>query len=130
MALGDAAFLNPALMHAAGANNSTEVQRIANLLQISSPFGIPMESVDHDRIQLACYDALQTSRPEGSALETLVTVMSDSYAFPTNLDRDVPDSTLTPTSGKQLLLRGLDEGWDKVKYQQALKDYRWRRRSA
>ena len=130
MALGDAAFFNPALMHAAGANNSADVQRIANLLQISSPFGVPMESIDHDRIQMACYNLLKAFPPKGSALETLTTVMSDSYPFPTNLDRDVPDSSLAPTSSRQLLLSALDEGWNKAKYQQTLEDYRWRRRSA
>ncbi len=130
MALGDAAFFNPALMHAAGANNSEDVQRLANLLQISSAFGIPMEIIDHDRLQLACYDVLRASPPQGSALQTLATVMSDSYPFPTNLDRDVPDSNLTPTSSRQLLLRALDQGWDKAQYENALEDYRWRRRSA
>ena len=130
LAKGDAVFFNPALMHAAGANNSAEIQRMANLLQISSPFGIPMEAIGHDRIQLACYDALQASQLTGKSLETLSTVMSDSYPFPTNLDRDVPDNSLTPTSSRQLILRALDEGWSKAKYQQALEDYRWRRRSA
>jgi ectoine hydroxylase-related dioxygenase (phytanoyl-CoA dioxygenase family) len=130
MALGDAAFFNPALMHGAGANNSSDVQRLANLFQISSPFGIPMETIDHDRVQLACYDTLQASPPSGSSLQTLATVMSDSYPFPANLDRDVPDSSLTPTSSKQLLLRAVDEGWDKAQFGQALADYRWRRRSA
>ena len=130
MALGDAAFFNPAVMHGAGANNSADVQRLANLLQISSPFGIPMETIDHDRVQLACYDALQKSPPHGNALETLITVMSDSYPFPTNLDRDVPDGNLTPASSKQLLLRALEQDWDKAKFEKALEDYRWRRRSA
>jgi ectoine hydroxylase-related dioxygenase (phytanoyl-CoA dioxygenase family) len=130
MALGDAAFFNPALMHGAGANNSEAIQRIANLLQISSPFGIPMETVGHDRIQLACYDALKASTLQVGALETLSTVISDGYPFPTNLDRDVPDSSLTPTSSKQLLLRALDQGWDKAQFEQALEDYRWRRCSA
>ena len=130
MALGDAAFFNPALMHGAGANNSADVQRIANLLQVSSPFGIPMETIDHDRVQLACYDSLQQSPPQGDALETLTTVMSDSYPFPTNLDRDVPDNSLTPTSSKQLLLRALDQKLNQTEYKKLLEDYRWRRRSA
>jgi len=130
LATGDAAFFNPAVMHGAGANNSADVQRIANLLQISSPFGIPMETIDHDRVQLACYDALQKSPPKGGALETLITVMSDSYPFPTNLDRDVPDGNLTPASSKQLLLRALEQGLDKTEFKKLLQDYRWRRSSA
>jgi len=127
LTLGDAVFFSPALMHAAGANNSVDVQRMANLLQISSAFGVPMETIDPDRIQLACYETLRQSAPIGSALETLITVMSDSYPFPTNLDRDVPDRSLTPTSSKQLLLNALEQGWDKARFKQALEDYRWRR---
>jgi ectoine hydroxylase-related dioxygenase (phytanoyl-CoA dioxygenase family) len=46
LAKGDAAFFNPALLHAAGTNHSADVRRMANLLQVSSAFGRPMESVD------------------------------------------------------------------------------------
>ncbi len=35
----NAAFFNPALFHGAGTNVSTTVRRMANLLQVSSPFG-------------------------------------------------------------------------------------------
>ena len=48
---GDGLFFNPALMHAAGENRSTNVQRMANLFQISSAFGKAMESVDQQRMQ-------------------------------------------------------------------------------
>jgi ectoine hydroxylase-related dioxygenase (phytanoyl-CoA dioxygenase family) len=43
---GDGLFFNPALFHAAGQNDSTDIQRSANLLQISSAFGKPMEAID------------------------------------------------------------------------------------
>jgi ectoine hydroxylase-related dioxygenase (phytanoyl-CoA dioxygenase family) len=43
---GDAAFFNPALFHAAGANRTASVHRMANLLQVSSAFGRAMEAVD------------------------------------------------------------------------------------
>jgi len=36
---GDAVFFNPALLHAAGDNRSHDIQRMANLLQVSSAFG-------------------------------------------------------------------------------------------
>ena len=36
LAKGDAVFFNPALFHAAGTNRTTDVRRMANLLQISS----------------------------------------------------------------------------------------------
>src|SRR3954471_9544327 len=40
---GDAAFFNPAVLHGAGSNVSADVQRTANLLQVSSAFGRAME---------------------------------------------------------------------------------------
>ena len=46
LAKGDAVFFNPALFHAAGANTSSNIQRMANLLQVSSAFGRAMETVD------------------------------------------------------------------------------------
>ena len=49
LAKGDAAFFNPALFHGAGSNVSTDVQRMANLLQVSSAFGRAMETVDRIR---------------------------------------------------------------------------------
>ena len=42
---GDAVFFNPALIHAAGENRSEGIQRMANLLQVSSAFGRAMESI-------------------------------------------------------------------------------------
>src|SRR4029079_15497576 len=39
LATGDAAFFNPRLMHGAGTNRTPDVRRMANLLQVSSPFG-------------------------------------------------------------------------------------------
>ena len=36
---GDVLFFNPALYHAGGANVSADIQRMANLLQVSSAYG-------------------------------------------------------------------------------------------
>ena len=47
---GDAGFFNPALFHGAGSNVSTDIQRMANLLQVSSAFGRAMEQVDRARV--------------------------------------------------------------------------------
>ena len=55
---GDAVFLNPALFHAAGSNVSKEIQRVANLLQVSSAMGRAMETVDRTRVVLAVYSEL------------------------------------------------------------------------
>ena len=58
LAKGDAVFFNPALFHGAGTNVSADIQRVANLLQVSSAFGRAMETVDRDRVVRAVYPVL------------------------------------------------------------------------
>jgi ectoine hydroxylase-related dioxygenase (phytanoyl-CoA dioxygenase family) len=131
MSKGDGVFFNPALMHAAGANQSADIKRMANLLQVSSAFGKPMESLDHQAMQLACYPALQQAKLKGAALDTIATVLSDAYAFPSNLDRDAPDSSsgLRPLSGKNVLMQALKQGWPEAQLKQTLIDLNWRKSS-
>ena len=62
LAKGDAVFFNPALFHAAGANRTTGVHRMANLLQVSSAFGRAMEAVDRGRMSVALFLALRMGR--------------------------------------------------------------------
>lgn len=131
LALGDAVFFNPALMHGAGANSSKDIQRLANLLQISSPFGKAMEVIDYDRIQSSCFEFLTgaSNTLDDSEWDTLMTIMSDSYPFPTNLDRDIPLDALTPTSNKALLMEAIEKGLNHNEYKEILADYHWRRSS-
>ena len=56
---GDAVFFNPALFHAAGSNRTTDIKRIANLLQVSSAYGRAMESVDRLKMSVTLYPVLQ-----------------------------------------------------------------------
>ncbi|MEZ0164482.1 phytanoyl-CoA dioxygenase family protein [Kineococcus sp. LSe6-4] len=103
---GDAVFFNPALFHGAGTNVSADVQRSANLLQVSSAFGRAMESVDRVRIARAVYPALLARKASGAAAEFLanaVAVASEGYPFPTNLDLDPNVGGLTPLSQTELL---------------------------
>jgi ectoine hydroxylase-related dioxygenase (phytanoyl-CoA dioxygenase family) len=65
LAKGDAVFLNPALFHAAGSNSTTDVRRMANLLQVSSPFGRAMETVDRRRVVQAIYPPLLARKASG-----------------------------------------------------------------
>ena len=58
LAKGDATFFNPALFHGAGTNVSPDIQRVANLLQVSSAFGRAMETVDRDAVTRAVYPVL------------------------------------------------------------------------
>jgi ectoine hydroxylase-related dioxygenase (phytanoyl-CoA dioxygenase family) len=111
---GDAVFFNPALFHAAGHNRSTDCRRMANLLQISSPFGRAMEYVDRTRMCLALYPTLVAWRAAGGsdrALRNVVAATAEAYAFPTNLDRDPPVEGLAPPSQADVVWQALDEGW-------------------
>ena len=112
---GDAVFFNPALLHAAGENRSSDIQRMANLLQVSSAFGRAMESVDRDRMTRVLYPQLLSLWREGvldrAALERVVAASAEGYAFPTNLDRDPPLEGLAPQSPQAVVRRALHEGW-------------------
>ena len=63
---GDAAFFSPALFHGAGTNRSTDVRRMANLLQVSSAFGRAMESVDRVAVSKALFPVLSERRAAGA----------------------------------------------------------------
>lgn len=121
---GDAVFFNPALMHAAGHNRSTDILRMANLLQVSSAFGRAMEAVDRVRMCQALYPALQTMVSAGqitaTQVENAVAACAEGYAFPTNLDRDPPLGGLAPQSQQRLMTRALQEQWPLHKFVEAL----------
>ena len=63
---GDAVFFNPALFHAAGTNRTTDVHRMANLLQINSPLGKCLEAIDHERMVNAVYPSLLKLKASGA----------------------------------------------------------------
>ena len=101
LSAGDAVFFNPALFHAAGANRTSDVRRMANLLQVSSAFGRSMETVDRARTVLAIYPALLTARDHGLSdrgLDNVIAASAEGYAFPTNLDADQPINGMSPTT--------------------------------
>jgi ectoine hydroxylase-related dioxygenase (phytanoyl-CoA dioxygenase family) len=126
---GDGLFFNPALMHGAGANISKDVQRMANLLQISSAFGKAMESIDQQRMQLACYDDLSKTKLSSDELSAIATALSDSYPFSSNMDRDAPGASLKPLSGRDILLEALEQQWPLQKLEEALAALSWRKAS-
>ncbi|MET7485472.1 phytanoyl-CoA dioxygenase family protein [Streptomyces sp. NPDC005538] len=114
LAKGDAAFLNPALFHAAGANRTAGVRRMANLLQVSSAFGRAMETVDREAITNAVFPVLLRRKAEGAGeewLDTVVAASAEGYAFPTNLDNDPPVDGMAPPSQADLVRRAVREGW-------------------
>ncbi|MFC7675504.1 phytanoyl-CoA dioxygenase family protein [Mycolicibacterium sp. GCM10028919] len=107
---GDAVFFNPALMHGAGANTSTDIRRMANLLQISSPFGRAMEAMDRTAMVRAIYPSLLAMKAAGRSdreVRNAVNATAEGYAFPTNLDRDQPIGSLAPPSQVDTVLAAL-----------------------
>jgi len=111
---GDAVFFNPALFHGAGTNRTTDVKRMANLLQVSSAFGRAMETVDRTAAIIALYPTLLARKASGAStaqIANVVAASAEGYPFPTNLDRDQPVGRLNPETQVELTLRALDSGW-------------------
>ena len=131
---GDAVFFNPALFHAAGANRTADVQRMANLLQVSSAYGRAMEALDRRRMCEAVYPVLRERRASGriSDAEAAAAIAScaEGYPFPTNLDRDPPVGGLAPESQQELMHRALAEDWEPARFTLALNDHAARQRTA
>lgn len=107
---GDVVFFNPALMHGAGANVTDGFQRMANLLQVSSPFGRTMETMNTDLTSLAAYPYLLDIADERTR-ENVIAAACEGYAFPTNLDRDPPLGGLAPPSQADIVRRAVAERW-------------------
>ncbi|MBS8225536.1 phytanoyl-CoA dioxygenase family protein [Vannielia litorea] len=118
LAKGDALFFNPALFHAAGENRSADIQRMANLLQVSSPFGRAMEAVDRDAMSRALYPALlalrETGRLNAAQTRAAIAACAEGYSFPTNLDSDPPGGGLAPETQAALVCRAIEAGTDAV----------------
>jgi ectoine hydroxylase-related dioxygenase (phytanoyl-CoA dioxygenase family) len=130
LAKGDAAFFNPALFHGAGSNVSTDIQRVANLLQVSSAFGRAMETVDRDRVLRAVYPVLLERRAAGvpgDALGRALAAAAEGYPFPTNLDLDQPVGGMTPASQAELAADALASGLGAEDLAGVLDDYAARR---
>ncbi|MGW3289955.1 phytanoyl-CoA dioxygenase family protein [Streptomyces sp. NPDC001002] len=112
---GDAVFFNPALFHAAGTNRSTDIRRMANLLQISSAFGRAMETVDRESMANALFPVLLRRKAEGVAqdwLRRVVAATAEGYPFPTDLDLDPPVEGLAPPAQADILWQAVTEDWD------------------
>lgn len=120
---GDAAFFNPALFHGAGTNVTATVRRMANLLQVSSPFGRAMESVDRVAMCSALYPVLFAAKKAGVAqasLDNVIAASAEGYAFPTNLDQDQPIGGMAPQTQADLFRQALAEEWTREAFEAAL----------
>jgi ectoine hydroxylase-related dioxygenase (phytanoyl-CoA dioxygenase family) len=131
---GDAVFFNPALYHGAGSNvsaGSSQIRRIANLLQISSPFGRAMEALDRTAMVRAVYPALRAMKAAGRTQRELlnaVVATAEGYAFPTNLDSDQPIGSLAPASQVDIVAAALADNLTAEQLDVALRDQDDRRK--
>ncbi|MFM0042954.1 phytanoyl-CoA dioxygenase family protein [Paraburkholderia sediminicola] len=128
---GDALFFNPALFHAAGSNRTTSVQRMANLLQISSAYGRAMESLNRTKMCEALYPVLlermRSANITGEEADAVIASCAEGYPFPTNLDRDPPQGGLAPESQQGLFRRALAELWSADRFAAAIREQAERR---
>ena len=133
LAAGDGLFFNPALFHAAGENRSADIQRMGNLLQVSSAFGRAMESVDRAGMCRRLYPVLRRLKADGALspieIEAVIASAAEGYSFPTNLDSDPPVGGLAPETQAALLVHALDSGFTTEEFEAAL-DAQTARRAA
>ncbi|THY78695.1 PhyH-domain-containing protein [Aureobasidium pullulans] len=124
---GDGVFFNPALHHAAG-NNTSQVDRSANLLQISSAFGKPMEQIDSIPLVKVCWPEIQQLyKAEGLSdrVETVIAAIGEGYPFPTNLDNRPPaPNGMAPANEQDVIREAITSNWDTEKIVSALTQMR------
>jgi ectoine hydroxylase-related dioxygenase (phytanoyl-CoA dioxygenase family) len=130
---GDALFFNPALFHAGGENKTSNIDRSVNLLQVSSAFSKPMESVDLYKIILTIYpqllDLYQRDLLTALSLDSILTASCDAYSFPTNLDTDSPIGSMAPKTVKELTHEALINKWDYSEFKDKLSGHQQKRQS-
>ncbi len=130
---GDAFFFNPATFHAAGENRTTDIHRIANLMQIGSGYGRSIEIVDRARISRAVYPVLKEMRAadalQAREVDNVVAASAEGYPFPTNLDIDSPLTDMAPESQQELMHRALDGDWSAAAFDRAVQEQIDRKRS-
>ena len=127
---GDAVYFSPALFHGAGANRSS-ADRLANLVQISSAFGRPMESINRYAMIDAVYPVLVRKRAvlNERKLRDTIAAVADGYAFPTNLDADPPLGGNAPRTAQHLMHDALIQGLSLEQLKASLSDYANRRQA-
>ena len=105
---GDLVFFNPAVMHGAGTNHTTDRFRMVNLLQVSSAFGRAMETVNRTRMLHALYPVLAAT--PGLNLANVIAASAEGYPFPTNLDLNPPIGGMAPKTQADFLREALASG--------------------
>lgn len=108
LAKGDLVFFNPAVMHGAGTNHTTDRFRMVNLLQVSSAFGRAMETVNRTRMLQALYPVLAST--PGVNIDNVIAASAEGYPFPTNLDSNPPIGGMAPKTQADFLRHALATG--------------------
>ena len=122
---GDAVFFSPAIFHGAGSNISSNIHRMANLLQVSSAFGRAMETIDRAKMCVLTYPIAAKYFDDQtlsiSEIKAAIAATAEGYSFPTNLDNDPPVGGLAPETQQALFLRALESKMDKAEFESQLK---------
>ena len=116
---GDLMFFNPAVMHGAGTNHTTDRFRLGNLLQVSSALGRAMETVDRARMIRALYPVLRVGAGPNAAglnIANVIAATAEGYPFPTNLDNNPPKGGMAPKSQADYLRDALAQGQDEAEF--------------
>jgi hypothetical protein len=104
---------------------------MANLLQISSAFGKPMETVNRERMMLKLYPLMLKRVEQGEldeeGMQSVIAMSADGYSFPTNLDTDPPLHGMAPQTGQQLVELALQERWAVERFVEAVEVMRVKR---
>ena len=120
---GDALFFSPALFHAAGDNDSADIQRMANLMQIGSAMGRTLEAVDRTAMAAALYPVLRDKALTDLELSAVIGAAAEGYPFPSNLDTDPPLNGLASESQAGLMHRALAENMSTANFETELDGY-------
>lgn len=106
---GDGIFFNSALFHAAGENITAGTEPSANLLQVSSTFGKPMEATDSVPLISRCCEGLMQKynwERMSNGVQTILGAIAEGYPFPTKLDKRPPaPGGMAPESEQDTILQ-------------------------
>ena len=123
---GDVLFFSPAIFHAAGTNESSDIHRMANLLQVSSAFGRAMETIDRTKMCSLVYPfALKYLKEESLTLAEIkaaIAATGEGYSFPTNLDNDPPKGGLAPETQQAFFMNALQNNMGETEFENHLKE--------
>ncbi|KAJ9418487.1 hypothetical protein QL093DRAFT_2102499 [Fusarium oxysporum] len=130
---GDGLWFNPALFHAAGENKSVDINRLVNLVQISSAFGKPMETIDALPLVESTWDVLTAAyREQGLSdeVQMFIAAIGEGYPFPTNLDNNPPrNENMAPDSEQDIIRVALVNGKSREEVLADLEGFRLRVRA-